>query len=79
MQDAVLFELYKKYYQTDQVFYNELNIIKNRTKQNEGDQEGWVTVGKDVKNKNKNRNKASYNFLEDKECNTSFYFSDLES
>ena len=55
MQDAVLFELYKKYYQTDQVFYNELNIIKNRTKQNEGDQEGWVTVGKDVKNKNKNR------------------------
>lgn len=33
MQDTVLFDLYKKYYQTDHVFYNELNIIKNRTKQ----------------------------------------------
>ena len=33
IQESVLYRIYKRYYQADNVFYNELNIIANRKKE----------------------------------------------
>ena len=61
-----MYNLYRRYYQSEKVYYNELQIIaKNRKLSQEQENEEWIPVGKQSK-KNRKANQIKYNFLEDK-------------
>ena len=85
MKDLILYKIYRKYYQSEKVFLNELQIIADKRKKDSEDKEGdWIFVGENSKIKSTSsqtppKPKKKYNFLSDGKCTQSFKFSDGKS